>query len=48
MPASPTVGRSGRQELYKGHAEDRFRVVSLHARVHVPYVSSAKSLSSIL
>ncbi len=29
MPAHPRVGQSGRQEYYKGHAEDHFRVVAL-------------------
>jgi hypothetical protein len=29
MPTHPRVGQSGRQELYKGHAEDRFKVVRL-------------------
>jgi len=29
MPAHPRVGESGRQEFYKGQAEDHFRVVSL-------------------
>jgi hypothetical protein len=29
MPARPTVGQSGQQELYKGHAEDHFKVVRL-------------------
>jgi hypothetical protein len=27
MPAHPTVGSTGRQEYYKGHAEDHFRVI---------------------
>jgi hypothetical protein len=44
MPARPRVGRSGRQEFYKGHAEDHFRVLSLRARVRVPYVSTARAL----
>jgi hypothetical protein len=44
MPAHPTLGRSGRQEFYKGHAEDHFRVLSLHASIHVPYTSSTKAL----
>jgi hypothetical protein len=26
FPAAPRVGQSGRQEYYKGHAEDRFKV----------------------
>lgn len=29
MPAHPRVGRSYRQEYYKGHAEDQFRIVSI-------------------
>ena len=40
MPAHPKVGQSFRQEYYKGHAEDRFRVLSVHTTVNVPYVSS--------
>ena len=44
MPADPKVGQSGRQEYYKGHAEDHFQVVSLHAAVKVPYVSSRSAL----
>jgi hypothetical protein len=28
MPAHPKVGQAFRQELYKGHAEDHFRVVA--------------------
>jgi hypothetical protein len=37
MPAHPKVGQSFRQEFYKGHAEDRFRVESLTESVKVPY-----------
>jgi hypothetical protein len=44
MFANPRVGRSARQEYYKGHAEDWFRVLSLHARVKVPYTSSQNAL----
>lgn len=29
MPAQPRVGRSGRQEYYKGHAEDHFRIAAV-------------------
>ncbi|MGN6798028.1 MAG: hypothetical protein ACTHKS_07750 [Gaiellaceae bacterium] len=29
MPAHPRVGQSARQEFYKGHAEDHFKVVGL-------------------
>ncbi|TML23627.1 MAG: hypothetical protein E6G32_05565 [Actinobacteria bacterium] len=44
MPADPTVGQSGRQEFYIGHAEDHFKVISLHANVQVPYVTSKNAL----
>ncbi|MFL5817559.1 MAG: hypothetical protein ACJ76L_08155 [Conexibacter sp.] len=37
MPAHPRVGERHRQELYPGHAEDRFQVVARDARVTVPY-----------
>ena len=36
-PLVPRVGRSFAQEHYAGHAEDHFRVVSLHASVTVPF-----------
>jgi hypothetical protein len=36
MPAEPAVGQSYRQEYYKGHAEDRARVITLNAQVKVP------------
>jgi hypothetical protein len=44
MPALPHVGQTGRQEYYKGHAEDNFAVVSVRARVSVPYVSSTRAV----
>jgi hypothetical protein len=44
MPAQPRPGQSGRQEFYKGQAEDHFQIVSLRAGVRVPYVSSMKAL----
>ncbi|HYX76583.1 MAG TPA: hypothetical protein VE757_05340 [Gaiellaceae bacterium] len=44
MPANPRVGQSGRQEYLKGHAEDHFAVVSVNARVSVPYVSSSRAV----
>jgi hypothetical protein len=44
MPAHPRVGQSFRQEFYKGHAEDHFRVLSLHASLRVPYRSSNAAL----
>jgi hypothetical protein len=36
MPARPRVGMRYRQEFYKGHAEDRAKIVSLRERVKVP------------
>jgi hypothetical protein len=33
MPAHPRVGASFRQELYKGHAEDHFRVVGIDGSI---------------
>jgi hypothetical protein len=44
MPAHPHVGQSGLQELYKGHAEDHFRVLTTRARVNTPFVSSTRAL----
>jgi hypothetical protein len=44
MFAHPKPGRAARQEFYKGQAEDHFRVVSLNAKVKVPYVSSKHAL----
>jgi hypothetical protein len=37
MQAHPQVGRRFRQEWYRGHAEDTFKVLSLSAPVTVPY-----------
>jgi hypothetical protein len=36
MPAKPRPGLSYRQEYYKGHAEDRAKVITLDAQVKVP------------
>jgi hypothetical protein len=44
MPAHPKVGQSFRQEFFKGHAEDHFRVLSLTASVAVPQTSSKRAL----
>ncbi len=44
MPAHPRVGLSGRQEYYKGQAEDHFQVVSRQAHVTVPYTSTRHAL----
>ncbi|MEA2449945.1 MAG: hypothetical protein QOG63_1877 [Thermoleophilaceae bacterium] len=43
MPAHPRVGQSFRQEYLRGHAEDHFRIQSLHASVSVPYGSYSGS-----
>jgi hypothetical protein len=37
MPARPRVGATFRQEFYKGHAEDHFRIVTLHGSTSTPY-----------
>ena len=39
MPAHPRVGQSGRQEYYKGHAEDHFRVAAVIRTVSGAQVS---------
>lgn len=44
MTARPMVGQSRRQEYYKGHAEDHFSVLTLRARVSVPYLTSNRAL----
>jgi hypothetical protein len=44
MPAHPHVGFSARQEYYKGHAEDHFRVLSRSVRVDTPGASSSHAL----
>jgi hypothetical protein len=44
MPGNPRVGHGGRQEFYRGHAEDQFTVVSLSARVHTAAASSNHAL----
>ena len=36
MPANPQPGQSYRQEFYKGHAEDQFKVLDLTSAVTVP------------
>jgi len=40
----PKVGQSARQEFYKGHAEDHFKVLDRNAHVSVPYVTSDHAL----
>ena len=44
IPGHPQVGDSARQEFYKGHAEDHFKVLDRKAHVSVPFVSTNKAL----
>jgi hypothetical protein len=44
MPGHPKVGQKARQEYYKGHAEDRFKILDTSARVKTPAVSSRHAL----
>ena len=44
MPARPRIGQAFRQEFLKGHAEDHFRVLGLHASVRTPAVASTRAL----
>jgi hypothetical protein len=37
MPARPRVGQTYREEFYKGHAEDKARIVSLREQAEVPF-----------
>jgi hypothetical protein len=41
MPAHPHVGQTGRQEYYKGHAEDHFKVIGLYRTVAAPGTRNA-------
>jgi hypothetical protein len=44
MPADPLVGETHRQEYYKGHAEDWYKVLDLNSKVNVPYGSYGHAL----
>jgi hypothetical protein len=44
MPAHPRVGESHRQEYLRGHAEDRFQILSLRTTVRTPAVRSTHAL----
>jgi hypothetical protein len=37
MPAKPRAGAAFEQEHFPGHAEDHFKIVSLHSHVSVPF-----------
>jgi hypothetical protein len=41
MPARPQVGRSYRQEFYRGHAEDHFRIIGLFGAAATPAGANA-------
>ena len=44
FPARPRPGVTARQEFFKGHAEDHFKVLSRHAHVSVPFVSTNRAV----
>jgi hypothetical protein len=44
MPAEPRADRSGMQEGYPGHAEDRYSIVTVHAIAATPFVHSNSAL----
>jgi hypothetical protein len=44
IPGHPDLGEAGRQEFFRGEAEDRFRVVDLSARMKVPFLSTRHAL----
>jgi hypothetical protein len=46
MPADPQPGQTYRQEYYKGEAEDRAKVVTLDARVTVPFGTFENALKT--
>lgn len=44
MFTHPSVGRSARQEYYKGQAEDHFQVLRLDAAIKVPFITTRRAL----
>jgi hypothetical protein len=46
MRAHPRAGMRYRQEYYKGHAEDRARIVSLREKAEVPYRFFRRTLTT--
>jgi len=44
FPVNPRAGQGGRQEYYKGQAEDHYRVRSVTAHVRTPGASSAQAV----
>ncbi len=47
MPAHPKVGMRYRQEFFKGHAEDRAKIVSLNEQVRVPLRRYRRTLMTL-
>ena len=46
IPGNPKVGQGARQEYYKGHAEDHFKVLDTSTHVSTPYVSSRHAVKT--
>ncbi len=46
FPGDPRVGQTARQEYFKGHAEDHFKILALDTRVSTPYVSSRHAVKT--
>jgi hypothetical protein len=44
MPADPRTGYRGQQEYYKGHAEDRFRILDRSTTVRTPAAASRRAM----
>jgi hypothetical protein len=44
FPAHPRVGDTARQEFFKGHAEDHFKVIDRNAQVSVPYATTSHAV----
>jgi len=44
FPADPHVGAEARQEFFKGHAEDHFKVIQRNAPVSVPFVTTDRAI----
>ncbi|HEY3317053.1 MAG TPA: hypothetical protein VGK50_01335 [Coriobacteriia bacterium] len=47
MPADPKVGQTFKQENFRGHAEDNFKIESLTASVTVPYGSFTGAMHTL-
>jgi hypothetical protein len=44
MPAKPRVNGGGWQEYYKGHAQDRFKILGLMTKVRTPAAASSTAM----